>query len=112
MTRYTFLGLALVCAVGTWLSTSHADEEQTAPSGPMTELMARIEKLEKRLALLEDQQLTRQVNAVADPSELKVPQPLQQGNTVAPKPSLEGQRPVPRVWLLKQIELKPATSAK
>ena len=112
MTRYTFLSLALVCAVGTWLSTSHADEEQAAPSGPMTELMARIEKLEKRLAVLEDQQLTRQVNAVADPSELKAPQQLQQGNTVTPKAGIEGTRPVPRVWLLKQTELKPATSAK
>ncbi|HEY4261065.1 MAG TPA: hypothetical protein VGM98_12925 [Schlesneria sp.] len=112
MTRYTFLGLALVCAVGTWLSTSHADEEKSAPASPMTELMARIEKLEKRLAVLEDQQLTRQVNAVADPSELKVPQPLQPGNTVTPKAGLEGQRPIPRVWLLKQTELKPATAAK
>jgi hypothetical protein len=112
MTRYTLLSLALVCAVGTWLSTSHADEDKAAPSGPMTELMARIEKLEKRLAVLEDQQLTRQVNAVADPSELKVPQPLQQGNTVTPKAGVEGQRPVPRVWLLKQTELKPATATK
>lgn len=112
MTRYIFLSLALVCAVGTWLSTSHADEEKAAPTGPMTELMARIEKLEKRLAILEDQHLTRQVNAVADPSELKVPQPLQQGNTATPKAGLEGQRPTPRVWLLKQTELKPVTPAK
>ncbi|MDB5341925.1 MAG: hypothetical protein JWP89_302 [Schlesneria sp.] len=113
MTRYTFLSLALVCAVGTWLSTSHADEEKAAPSGALTELMARIEKLEKRLAVLEDrEQYPRQVNAVTDPSELKVPQQLQQGNTVTPKAGVEGQRPAARVWLLKQTEQKPATSAK
>lgn len=113
MTRTSFLSLALVCAVGTWMTTSHADDEKAASSATMSELTARIEKLEKRLAVLEDQQYTRQVNAVADPSDLKVPQPLPgaQGNTAAPKAG-EGPRPAARVWLLKQTEQKPATASK
>ena len=113
MTRYAFLGLALVFAVGTWLTTSHADDEKAASSGPMTELIARIEKLEKRLAALEDQQYTRQVNAVADPADLKVPQPLPvpQGNSATPKAG-EGPRHAARVWLLKQTEQKPVAAGK
>lgn len=111
MTRYAGLGLVLICLVGALWTTSRADEDKSA-SGPVAELLSRIEKLEKRIAVLEDrEQYTRQVNAV-EPSELRVPQQIPQGNGIAPKAGTETTRPAAKVWLLKQTEQKPAAAAK
>ena len=107
----------LVIASGLWLSASRADDEigaagETASTDHVTQLLSRIESLEKRIAVLEGrEELTREVNAVFSPTDIPtLPAPVAPpsigGAIIYPKKRNEPVRPAARIWLLKQTEQK------
>ena len=108
--------LAVVAGVScVWFTASRADEEPAAPAQPdqIAQLLARIETLEKRIAVLEGkEQAARQVNAIFAPANPWAPQmnhqplPLNGGAIVYPPQFTDPVRPKARVWLLKQTEQK------
>lgn len=116
-TRSLMVALALVCASCAWWTTLQADEDSSAPAQPqpkqIAQLTARLEKLEKRIAVLEgNEQLTRQANAEFVPTdplrspERIAPPPNNGGSILYPKGATESTRPAARVWLLKKTEQK------
>ncbi len=109
MNRIQSLAISAVILLATcvWFTASRAEDQASDPdSGRQVEqLVSRIEKLEKRIKLLEDKELaTRQVNAVNSPF---IPQALPvdpEPGRIVPPPDAEPARPKPRFMLLQHVE--------
>ena len=102
MARFrSFIVAAGLVGVSTvWFTTSRANEEPvsaTTPVNQAAQLLERIEKLEKRIAVLEEQS-TRQVQAVV-PAYQWAPQRLPDSGRAVPPSDLPP--PKPRILLLK-----------
>ncbi len=93
-----------------WTGLRADDKAAPAQTDQIAQLLARIETLEKRIAVLEGkEQAARQVNAIFTPwTPQMVPQsePLHGGAIIYPPQTAEPARPKARVWLLKQTEPK------
>lgn len=115
MTRFRIglATLAIVSASALWLATSQADEQKPGPSAStdsIAQLVARIEKLEQRIAVLEgNSRATQQANATAPYPWYPQPAPgyLPPNGSSSPTTPLpvEPARPKGRILLLKKTDI-------
>jgi len=104
MTRFRggLAALAVAGAVGMGWSVLRAADGAPAATATIAELMQRIEKLEKRLAVLEERDsLPRQASVELIPAE-----PPRLAEPPKGPESRPGERPAVRFWLLKQSSQK------
>lgn len=99
--RLAAVCFGLACVTGLCFTVSRAEEKQVAPADSVVALVARIESLEKRIAVLEEKEkAARQVNAiVVPPNPCPTPRPVPEQ-----QPPQEAARPKGRILLLKQSE--------
>jgi len=112
MTRSRILvaGFVVVAVSALWFSASQADEQKGTPTDQVAQLVARIEKLEQRIAVLEgSSRATQQANATAPYPYYPQPAPgylPPNSNPSASTPlPVEPARPKGRILLLKKTEI-------
>ena len=103
------VGMGLVGALGIGFSVLRANDESATPTpqDQIAKLVARIDGLEKRLAILEAEreQATRQASAQSDSPTPLLPVPrAKEGSGFYPPKAPEPGRPAARVFLLKQSQ--------
>jgi hypothetical protein len=100
MTRPSFIlvGAGLICATCAWFTVTRADEPTEAPLVPtISDLLARIEKLEKRIQVLETdkEHSTRQANATFPETQYNPRSAPANRSNVELEPKPAG----PRMWM-------------
>lgn len=115
MTRFRIVvaTFAVLAVSALWFTASQADEQKassTSSSDPLAQLVARIEKLEQRIAVLEgNSRLTQQANATAPYPWYPQPAPGYLPPNAVPSPAnplpVEPARPKGRILLLRKTDI-------
>ncbi len=114
----SLLGLAgVACAMFFWFTKLRANDEavSSAPTDQIAQLLARVEKLERRVEALETkQQAARQIDSLFLPAAGWLTAPptdgkpvLPHGALIVPPKSETPAQPALRSFLPRQVELKP-----
>ncbi len=115
MTRFRIVvaTFAVVAVSALWFTASRADEQKAAPAAAtdqLAQLVARIDKLEQRIAVLEgNSKVTQQANATASYPWYPQPAPGYLPPNGVPSPTnpmpVEPARPKGRILLLKKTDI-------
>lgn len=110
--RIVVATVAVIAVSALWFTASRADEQKAPPSSSdhIAQLVARIDKLEQRIAVLEgNSRVTQQANATAPYPWYPQPAPGYLPPNAVPSPAnplpAEPARPKGRILLLKKTDI-------